>query len=132
MAWYQWVPPVSILMLPLFIVLAAAVGFGCSIWIAAWMVQYRDFRFIIPLVVQLGLYISPVGYPSQAVPEEYRLIYALNPMVGVIDGFRATLLGGDYALQGYSVLISVIAAAVLLSSGIFYFRRTERQFADII
>jgi lipopolysaccharide transport system permease protein len=132
MIWYQWIPSVEVIMLPLLILLAAAVSFGVSIWIAALMVQYRDFRFIIPFLVQLGLYISPVGYPSQIVPEQYKLLYALNPMVGVIDGFRAVILGGTYALQGPNLLISVIAAAALVASGIFYFRRTERQFADII
>jgi lipopolysaccharide transport system permease protein len=108
------------------------VALGSVVWVAALMVQYRDFRFITPVVVQLGLYISPVGFPSNVVPEEYQLLYALNPMVGVIDGFRACLLGGEYALRGYSVLMSILGGLFLLVTGLAYFRRTERKFADVI
>lgn len=132
MIWFRWVPPPMIVMLPLFMLLGVAIAFGTVVWVAALMVQYRDFRFIIPVVVQFGLYLSPVGFPSTIVPEQYQLLYALNPMVGVIDGFRACLLGGDHALHGFSVLFSVLGAVFLTTSGIAYFRHIERKFADVI
>lgn len=132
MFWYGWVPPPTVVLLPLFIGLAVMIAFGSVVWVSALMVQYRDFRFITPVVVQLGLYISPVGFPSQIVPEQYQLLYALNPMVGVIDGFRACILGGEFALRGYSVLMSVIGGVLLLTTSLIYFRHTERKFADLI
>jgi lipopolysaccharide transport system permease protein len=119
-------------MLPLFLLLAVLIAFGATVWVAALMVQYRDFRFIIPFVVQLGLYVSPVGFLSGVVPEQYQRLYAINPMVGVIDGFRASILGGEHTLDGYSVAFSVVGAVVLLVSGLWFFRRTERRFADVI
>jgi lipopolysaccharide transport system permease protein len=132
MIWYQWLPPAQIVMLPLFLLLAVLIAFGATVWVAALMVQYRDFRFIIPFVVQLGLYVSPVGFLSGVVPEQYQRLYAINPMVGVIDGFRASILGGEHTLDGYSVAFSVVGAVVLLVSGLWFFRRTERRFADVI
>jgi lipopolysaccharide transport system permease protein len=96
------------------------------------MVQYRDFRFIIPFMVQFGLYLSPVGFQSSLVPERYRLVYSLNPMVGVIDGFRWSILGSKSPLYWPGVLIATVEVIVLVISGIWYFRKTERIFADVI
>jgi lipopolysaccharide transport system permease protein len=132
MIWYEWVPPLSIVWLPCFILLAVAISFGAAIWVAALMVQYRDIRFIVPFAIQLGLYVSPVGFATSVVPEQYQVLYALNPMVGVIDGFRASILGGEHALRGYSVLFSVLGAIFLVATGLWYFRRNERRFADLI
>ncbi len=129
---YRWLPPAAIVWLPCFVLLAVSAALGVGIWIAALMVQYRDFRFIVPFTIQLGLYISPVGFQSSVVPEQYQLLYALNPMVGVIDGFRATILGGEHTLHAYSVLFSIFSILVLITSGFWYFRRTERKFADLI
>ena len=132
MAYYGHAPGWQILALPFFIVLALAAAIGAGLWTAALMVKYRDFRFVIPFVVQLGLYVSPVGFSSSLVPEQWRLLYSLNPMVGVIDGFRWCLLGGAPPLQWPSLAISVVLIAAVLAGGISFFRRTERSFADVI
>lgn len=132
MVWYHVSPPLNILFLPLYIILLFAAAFGAGVWIAALMVEYRDFRFIVPFVVQFGLYISPVGFNSSVVPAQWRLLYSLNPMVGVIDGFRWCILGGKNTLYWSGLLISVVGVALLVASGIWYFRRTERSFADVI
>lgn len=132
MIWYRWVPPATIALLPLFLLLASAASFGMGLWVAALMVQYRDFRIIVPFLVQFGLYISPVGFISSVVPEHYRLLYSLNPMVGVIDGFRWCILGGEHALYWPSSVMSVAIGFFLFITGVWYFRRTERTFADVI
>lgn len=132
MIWYRWVPPATIVLLPLFLLLAGAASFGLGLWVAALMVEYRDFKFIVPFVVQFGLYASPVGFFSSVVPERYRLLYSLNPIVGVIDGFRWCILGGQHALYWPSLAVSVVGGIFLLLTGIWYFRRTERTFADVI
>jgi lipopolysaccharide transport system permease protein len=132
MTWYRWVPPGTIVLLPLFTLLAIVASFGVGLWVAALMVEYRDFRFIVPFVVQFGLYISPVGFISSVVPERYRLLYSLNPMVGVIDGFRWCILGGLHTVYWPGLLVSVFGGLFLLLTGICYFRRTERTFADVI
>ena len=132
MIWYRWVPPATIALLPLFLVLASAASFGAGLWVAALMVEYRDFRIIVPFLIQFGLYISPVGFISSVVPERYRLLYSLNPMVGVIDGFRWCILGGGHALYWPSLVFSLVVGFFLLLTGIWYFRRTERTFADVI
>ena len=132
MIWYGWVPPGTIVLLPVFALLACVASFGVGVWVAALTVEYRDFRFIVPFVVQFGLYLSPVGFTSSVVPERYRLLYSLNPMVGVIDGFRWSILGGGYALYWPGLVISVVGGSFLLIAGIWYFRRTELTFADII
>ena len=131
-AWYGWVPPFAIVWLPFFMLLAIAIAFGAGIWVAALMVRYRDVRFIVPFAVQLGLYISPVGFSSSVIPEQYRALYALNPLVGVIDGFRACILGGEHTLQTYSITLSLVGAFILVATGLWYFRRNERKFADLI
>jgi len=103
-----------------------------GLWIAALNVKYRDFRYIIPFVVQFGLYVSPVGFSSNIVPEQWRLLYSINPMVGVIDGFRWAILGGDTQLYWPGFLLSLALVLVILVSGIIYFRKTEKTFADVI
>jgi len=132
MLWYQFIPEVRIIMLPLFILIAFAASMAGGLWIAALNVKYRDFRYIIPFIVQFGLYISPVGFTSSIVPDKWRLLYSLNPMVGVIDGFRWAILGGDYQLYLPGFLLSVSLVALILVSGIVYFRKTEKTFADVI
>lgn len=132
MFWYRVTPPLAVLLLPFFTLLVFAASLGAGMWIAALMVKYRDFRFIVPFIVQFGLYISPVGFQSGVVPERFRLIYALNPMVGIIDGFRWCLLGTTSGIFRKAIVIAFIEILVLLLSGIWYFRRTERTFADII
>ncbi len=132
MFWYRFVPPATILLLPFFLLLAVAASFGFGLWIAALMVKYRDFRFIVPFIVQFGLYLSPVGFQSSIVPSRYQLLYSLNPMVGIIDGFRWCILGArskDFPLA-VGICVSEIAAVLLF--GILYFRKTERTFADVI
>jgi lipopolysaccharide transport system permease protein len=105
---------------------------GVGLWLAALTVQYRDFRFVVPFIIQFGLYISPVGFSSAIVPEEWRLLYSINPMVGVIDGFRWAILGGNATLYMPGFLLSVGLVFLLLWSGIWYFRKMERTFADVI
>lgn len=132
MAWYSFVPTWRIMSLPLFIALAAAAAIGAGLWFAALNVQYRDFRFIIPFVVQFGLYISPVGFSSSIVPPQWRLLYSLNPMVSVIDGFRWAILGEGSSLYLPGFILSLGLVGTLLLTGIWYFRKTERKFADVI
>jgi lipopolysaccharide transport system permease protein len=127
----QHPPSLRFLALPPLILLAMAAALGAGIWMAALNVKYRDFRYIVPFIVQLGLYVSPVGFPSTVVPDEWRLIYSLNPMVGVIDGFRWAILGGaEVYWPGF--VLSLVITVVILVLGIAYFRRTERTFADVI
>jgi lipopolysaccharide transport system permease protein len=114
------------------VTLAFGCAMGVGLWLCALNVEYRDFRYVVPFIVQIGLYVSPVGFSSSIVPEKWRLIYSLNPMVGVIDGFRWSLLRGQSALSWSSVLISVILTSVLCLTGFWYFRRTEKTFADVI
>jgi lipopolysaccharide transport system permease protein len=132
MAWYNFVPDWRILTLPLFIVIAFAAAIGGGLWLAALNVEYRDFRFVVPFIVQFGLYISPVGFSSNVVPERWRLLYSLNPMVGVIDGFRWAILGGNAKLYWPGFILSMVVVALLLASSIWYFRKMERTFADVI
>lgn len=132
LVWYRFIPPVNLVFLPFFVVLAFLASFGAGLWIAALMVQFRDFRFIVPFIVQFGLYVSPVGFSSNVVPAKWLHVYSLNPVVGVIDGFRWTLLGGQHTINLTGLLVSIGATGLLLSSGIYYFRKTERFMADII
>ena len=132
MFWYGFAPDWRMLTLPLFIFVAFAAAMGAGLWIASLNVKYRDFRYIIPFVVQFGLYVSPVGFSSTIVPEKWRLLYSLNPMVGVIDGFRWAILGGNTQLYWPGFLLSLSLVIVIFISGIFYFRKTERGFADLI
>lgn len=132
MGWYGFVPGLQILSLPLFFLLALFASFGFSLWLAALNVKYRDFRYVVPFIVQFGLYISPVGFSSSIVPEKWRLLYSLNPMVGVIDGFRWGLLGGNIPLNTPGLLLSSTVSLVVFISGLLYFRNMERNFADVI
>jgi lipopolysaccharide transport system permease protein len=132
MAWYDFVPSWRILILPLFIAIAFAAALGAGLWLAALNVKYRDFRYIVPFIVQFGLYISPVGFSSSIVPEAWDLLYSLNPMVGVIDGFRWAILGGQSQLHWPGFGLSLGLVVLLFISGIWYFRKTERTFADVI
>lgn len=132
MFWYRFVPPAAVLLVPFFVLLVFGASLGTGMWVAALMVKYRDFRFIVPFIVQFGLYISPVGFQSSVVPEKFRLLYALNPMVGIIDGFRWCILGSSRGIYWPSIAIAVFDVALLVLSGTWYFRKTERTFADII
>lgn len=132
MVWYRFVPDWHILLLPAFVLLAFLASLGPGLWITSLNVKYRDFRYIIPFLVQFGLYVCPVGFSSSIVPAEYRLIYSINPMVGVIDGFRWCILGGDSPLYLPGFAISLIVVAFFLWLGIRQFRRMEKSFADLI
>ena len=132
MIWYNFIPGWQMMTLPLFIGIAIAAAVGGGLWFAALNVKYRDFRYVVPFVVQFGLYISPVGFSSTVVPEKWRLLYSLNPMVGVIDGFRWAILGETSALYWPGFLLSLAIVGLFLFTGIRYFRNTERIFADVI
>ncbi len=132
MVWFRFLPDWRLFLLPAFVILAFGCAFGAGLWLSALNVKYRDFRYIIPFIVQFGFFISPVGYLSSKIPEQWRLLYSLNPMVGVIDGFRWALLRGQTDLWWPSLLASVLLTAVLCLSGIWYFRRMEKTFADVI
>lgn len=141
MAWYRFAPDSRLLALPLFMLLAFGASFGIGLWLCALNVEYRDFRYIVPFIVQFGFFLSPVGFSTDRVPEHWlwhgwdipaRLIYSLNPMVGVIDGFRWSLLRGQSPLDLTTVLTSVVLTSVLCASGIWYFRKMEKTFADVI
>jgi len=130
--WYKFVPGWQIILLPFFVLIAFVASLGPSLWLTAFNVKYRDFRYVIPFIVQFGLYISPVGFTSAIIPDNWRLLYSLNPMVGVIDGFRWCLLGGQSQLYVPGLLISLAVTTILLWLGIRQFRRTENSFADLI
>jgi lipopolysaccharide transport system permease protein len=132
MAWYRFMPGWQIVLLPLFIALAFAASCGLGLWVTALNVKYRDFRYVVPFIVQLGLYISPVGFSSSIVPDAWRPLYSLNPMVGIIDGFRWCLLGGETQIHPSSLALSVAISFGLLALGIRKFRRMENSFADLI
>ncbi|MCY6489299.1 ABC transporter permease [Leptolyngbya sp. GGD] len=132
MAWYNFVPSWRILTLPLFIAIAFAAATGAGLWLAALIVRYRDLRFVVPFIIQFGLYLSPVGFKSSVIPEQWRLMYSLNPMVGVIDGFRWAILGGDSAIEPVGFVLSLILVTLILFSGIWYFRKIEQTFVDIV
>jgi len=130
-AWWQFVPDWRIIFLPLFVILALLTAIGTGLWLTALTVKYRDFRFVVPFLLQVGLFLSPVGFSSTNLPT-WRALYSFNPMVGAIDGFRWCLLRGEPPLAPLNLTISVGMALLLLTSGLWYFRRTERTFADII
>jgi lipopolysaccharide transport system permease protein len=132
MVWFGFLPGLEILTLPLFILLTFAAALGAGLWLSALNVKYRDFRYVVPFIVQLGLYISPVGFSSQIVTDGWRLLYSLNPMVGVIDGFRWAILGGEANIYWPGFLVSIVLVVVIFVSGLWYFRRTEESFADVI
>jgi lipopolysaccharide transport system permease protein len=141
MIWYRCMPHLNILVLPFFVLLTLGASLGTGLWIAALMVKYRDFRFIVPFMVQFGLYATPVFAMTAKIPEMYswhgavipaRLIYSLNPVVGIIDGFRWCVLGGTNVIYLPGLIASIAGVAVLVWTGLWYFRKTERGFADMI
>jgi lipopolysaccharide transport system permease protein len=132
MAWYRFMPGWQILFLPAFALMVLMVSFGIGVWIAALNVKYRDFRYVIPFLVQFGLYVSPVGFSSNVVPDQWRVLYSMNPLVGIIDGFRWCLLGGETQLYLPRVWISVAVTTVFVLIGIRKFRTMEKSFADLI
>jgi len=132
MVWYRFIPDWRIITLPLFLGLAFLASFGFGLLFAALNVKYRDFRYVVPFIVQFGLYVSPVGFSSSVVPEKWRLLYALNPMVGVIDGFRWAILGGNAQFYWPGFWFSAGLTLFIFLIALRYFRSTERAFADII
>lgn len=132
MAWYQFLPGWEVLTLPFFLLMAFLASLGPGLWLTALNVKYRDFRYVIPFVVQFGLYVSPVGFSSAAIPDEWRLWYSLNPLVGVVDGFRWAILGGQSQLFLPGFALSWAAIAAFLWLGIRRFRKMEKSFADLI
>jgi lipopolysaccharide transport system permease protein len=132
MLWYRFTPGWQIVALPLFVILAFGLALGFGLLFAALNVEYRDFRYVVPFIVQFGLFISPIAFSTADVPPTWRTLYALNPLVGIIDGFRWSLLGGHAALDAGAVWLSVAAAGVTIIFGVWYFRRMEHNFADVI
>lgn len=132
MAWYAYPPSWTLLALPLFAAIAIALSAGLGLLFAALNVKYRDFRYIVPFIVQVGLFVSPIAFTSSNMPASWRSLYLLNPMVGIIDGFRWSILGPQSPLDPRGVIAAVVIAAVVLVAGGWYFRRVERGFADVI
>lgn len=132
MLFYRSIPDWRILTLPLFLLMGIAASLGVGFWLSALVVKYRDFRHIVPFLVQVFLYVSPVGFRSEVVPGGWRIFYSMNPMVGVIDGFRWALLGGKTPLYLPGICLSLVLTLLVLWSGLRYFRRTEQIFADVI
>ena len=132
MIWYRFAPGWQILLLPAFVVLAFLASLGPGLWVASLNVKYRDFRFVIPFLVQLGFYVSPVGFSSSVVPEQWRFLYSLNPIVGVIDGFRWCILGGQSQLYLPGFALSIAVVTFFLWLGVRQFRKMEKGFADLI
>ncbi|MCX7747196.1 MAG: ABC transporter permease [Clostridia bacterium] len=132
MAFYGFVPDWRMVLLPVFVIIGFLASLGSGLFLAALNVKYRDFRYIVPFIVQFGLYISPVGFSSSIVPDKWRLLYSINPMVGVIDGFRWSILGDELALYVPGFIISLILVVVIFIFGLWYFRKAERTFADVI
>jgi lipopolysaccharide transport system permease protein len=128
---YHVAPTSAVWTLPLFLLLALVTALGVGLWLSALNVIYRDINYILPFLTQFWMFITPIAYPSSLIPEKWRLLYALNPMTGVVEGFRWALLGTDTA-PGPMLVVSTTIAIVLLISGLFYFRRMERTFADMI
>jgi lipopolysaccharide transport system permease protein len=132
MLFFQFPPSPHLLALPLFIAMAICIAIGAGLWLAALNVKYRDFRYVVPFVMQLGTYISPVGFSSTLVPDRWQIVYSLNPVVGVIDGFRWSIIGGSQPLLSSHLAASLFATIAVLAGGLWYFQRAERSFADVI
>ena len=130
-AYYGYVPPIQVLWLPLFVALALVTSLGVSLWLAAMNVQFRDIRYVVPFLVQAWLFITPVAYPSSLLEEPWRTLYGINPMVGVVEGFRWALLGTN-TQSSNMILVSWLVASAILVSGALYFRRMEKTFADVV
>jgi lipopolysaccharide transport system permease protein len=132
LCWFHVLPDWRILFLPMFTVLAFLAALGPGLLLTALNVKYRDFRFVVPFIVQFGLFVSPVGFSSEVIPEKWRLLYSSNPIVGVIDGFRWSICRGGTGIYLPGFLLSLLMIAIFLFAGVWYFRKTERSFADII
>jgi lipopolysaccharide transport system permease protein len=132
MVWYQYPPGPKVLLLPVFVAIAFLASLGPALWMTALNVKYRDFRYVIPFVVQFGLYASPVGFSSSVIPDQWRLMYSINPMVGVIDGFRWCILGGENKVYMPGFWISIGVISFFLWFGVRQFRKMEKSFADLI
>ena len=132
MGWYKFIPSWKIVFVPAFLLLTFLIAFGLGLILSAITVKYRDFRHIVPFIVSLGLYVSPVGFSSDVIPEKWRLLYSINPMVGIIDGFRWCIIGQDMNIYRLGFIISIILTFSILIIGIIYFRKTEKTFADKI
>jgi len=132
MVYYQYIPSWQIVYIPFFVIITFLASFGIGLWLTTMTVKFRDFRYIVPFIVQLGLYISPVGFSSTIIPGKWRLLYSMNPMVGVIDGFRWCILGGDSKIYMPGFLISLVVIVLLVWYAIMHFRKMEKAFADYI
>jgi lipopolysaccharide transport system permease protein len=132
MVWFGFMPDWRIFLLPVFVLLAFCSSLGPALWITALNVKYRDFRYVIPFLVQFGLYVSPVGFSSSVIPGQWRLLYSLNPIVGVIDGFRWCILRGQGEIYLPGMIAGLAVTAFFLWFGISQFRKSERSFADLI
>ncbi len=132
MVYYQYPPSWNILFLPFFVFIAFLASIGPGLWLSAMNLKYRDFRYIVPFIIQFGLYISPVGFSSNIVPNKWKFLYSINPMVGVIDGFRWCILGGDININLEGFVISMSIVVLFLWIGISQFRKMEKNFADLI
>jgi lipopolysaccharide transport system permease protein len=132
MVWYGFLPDGRIFALPLFVFILFVLTLGAGLWISALSAKYKDFRYVIPFIVQIGLYLSPVGFKSTLVPEMWRMVYALNPMVGIIEGFRWSILGAESGGLETSVAISAALSLLLLLTGMAYFRRMESSLAELL
>jgi lipopolysaccharide transport system permease protein len=131
MIWYGFVPTIAIWTIPLFILLTITTALSVSLWLAALNVQYRDVRYVVPFLIQFWLFITPIAYPSSLIPEQWRPLYGLNPMAGVVEGFRWALLGRAEAPNAL-LAVSALTVAVVLIGGVYYFRRMEETFADVV
>ncbi|MCP9796864.1 ABC transporter permease [Cyanobium sp. Lug-B] len=132
MLWFQWWPSWRLLTLPLWVAVAFAASMGAGLWLASLNVQYRDFRYLVPFLVQVGFYVSPVGFSSAIVPAKWQLLFALNPMVGVIEGFRWAIIGQGARINPVGFWLSMGVTALLLVTGVRQFRQMEKRFADVI
>jgi len=132
MIYYNYFPTINFIFMPLFFIIALVTTLGASYFISALNVKYRDFRFVVPFIVQFGLYISPVGFASTNIPENFRLLYYINPMAGVIDGFRWSMLRTDQDLFIPGIALAILMSLVIFTIGLSYFRKTEKEFADVI
>jgi len=132
MAWYGFAPGWQIIAFPVFVLMTLGLSLGAGLLLAALNVEYRDFRYVVPFIVQFGLFISPIAFSTADVPADWRMLYALNPLVGIIDGFRWSLLAGQYPLAADTVWISLGVTVALMALGVWYFRRMEASFADVI
>ena len=131
MAWYRIVPTVHVVWLPVFVLLAGITSLGAGLWLSALNIRYRDVRHAVSFLIQFWLFATPIAYPSSLLPEPWRTLYGLNPMAGVVEGFRWALLGTKTA-PGAMVAVSALMALTLLVTGAFYFRRMEATFADVV